>query len=95
MPIINHKDENPLNNDVNNLEWCTQKYNMDYSHVLEKAHNAQKKKVSQYDLNGNYIKTYPSIAEAKRMNQCDVYKCYKGLNHTAGGFIWKFKEVKQ
>ena len=29
-PIINHKDENPSNNNVNNLEWCTQKYNVNY-----------------------------------------------------------------
>lgn len=29
-PIINHKDENPGNNSVNNLEWCTYSYNMTY-----------------------------------------------------------------
>ena len=27
---INHKDNNPKNNTVNNLEWCTHKYNMVY-----------------------------------------------------------------
>ena len=31
LPIINHKDENKLNNNVDNLEWCTQKYNCQYS----------------------------------------------------------------
>ena len=29
-PIINHKDENPRNNRVENLEWCDQKYNVHY-----------------------------------------------------------------
>lgn len=29
-PQINHKDENPSNNNVENLEWCTAKYNMNY-----------------------------------------------------------------
>jgi hypothetical protein len=24
LPIINHKDENKLNNNADNLEWCTQ-----------------------------------------------------------------------
>ena len=29
-PIINHKDENKLNNRADNLEWCTYKYNNNY-----------------------------------------------------------------
>ena len=30
LPVINHKDENRSNNIVDNLEWCTQKYNCNY-----------------------------------------------------------------
>ena len=30
LPSINHKDENKLNNCVNNLEWCSIKYNCNY-----------------------------------------------------------------
>lgn len=29
-PCVNHKDENPSNNYVNNLEWCTYGYNLSY-----------------------------------------------------------------
>lgn len=29
-PIVNHKDEDPTNNMVDNLEWCTNRYNLDY-----------------------------------------------------------------
>lgn len=30
LPCVNHKDENPLNNHVENLEWCTCAYNLAY-----------------------------------------------------------------
>lgn len=30
LPEINHKDENKLNNALNNLEWCTKSYNINY-----------------------------------------------------------------
>lgn len=30
LPCVNHKDENPKNNDVSNLEWCTIQYNNNY-----------------------------------------------------------------
>ena len=30
-PVVNHKDENPENNCVDNLEWCTYQYNAMYN----------------------------------------------------------------
>lgn len=33
-PYVNHLDSNPLNNNVNNLEWCTQKENMIHSAIF-------------------------------------------------------------
>lgn len=36
LPQVNHKDENPLNNHVNNLEWCTQEYNLSYGTISER-----------------------------------------------------------
>ncbi len=36
LPQVNHKDENSRNNNVNNLEWCTAKYNCNYGNHIVK-----------------------------------------------------------
>ncbi|MCL1882387.1 MAG: NUMOD4 motif-containing HNH endonuclease [Defluviitaleaceae bacterium] len=35
-PVTNHKDENKLNNHIDNLEWCTYSYNNSYGTVIER-----------------------------------------------------------
>lgn len=38
LPQVNHIDENPSNNEVTNLEWCTAKYNMNYGNGAKTRH---------------------------------------------------------
>lgn len=33
LPEVNHKDCNTYNNDVDNLEWCTRYYNVNYDNA--------------------------------------------------------------
>ena len=48
------------------------------------------KEVHQYDLQGNYIKSFSSISNAKKAHPSDIYNVcsWKGKNITAGGFRW-------
>ena len=91
-PLINHKDENPANNCVDNLEWCTQKYNMNYGSLLDK-HKRESKAVLQYDLDNNFIKRWESIANAEKelkIPHCNIVACLKGRRKYAGKYIWKY-----
>lgn len=89
-PYINHIDGDKLNNNINNLEWCTPKENN--IHAYQLGLNPSCKKVNQYDLNGNYIKTWDSIKDAN-----DYYKtthiseCCNpdSKRNIAKGFLWK------
>lgn len=38
---VNHKDENPLNNTVNNLEWMTNKENVNYGTRIQRVREKQ------------------------------------------------------
>lgn len=36
LPEVNHKDEDPTNFQLDNLEWCTHPYNMNYGTINER-----------------------------------------------------------
>lgn len=44
LPMINHKDENKQNNNAKNLEWCTQKENLDKYFIPRRTSKYKSKK---------------------------------------------------
>lgn len=90
---INHKDENPLNNCVDNLEWCTHLYNMQYGTGIIRNGIKHRKKINQYDLNGNLIRTWNSITEASnalKISQQIINMCCKEKIKIGKGYRWKY-----
>lgn len=59
----------------------------------EAARKATSKRIRQYDLNGNLINEWKSIAEASRkmhMVPPSISANLRGITKTAGGYIWKY-----
>lgn len=104
LPIINHKDENPSNNRYDNLEWCTNEYNLNYGtrnkRISEKQINNVKKskQVFQYTLDGELVAIWPSTHEAGRngYHRNHISECCSGKQHckTHKGYIWSYNEIK-
>ena len=88
LPEVNHKDENPANNCLDNLEWCTSQYNDLYGNHTKSI----SKPVIMYDLQMNYIDEFESISEAEEITGISgVGAVCRGKRKTAGGYIWKYK----
>lgn len=99
-PVINHKDENPLNNNVNNLEWCTSSYNNTYNDIHIKSgikrrgrpsHNKMKttkeyenKEVLMLTKDNELIKVFNTVSEASYY----ISELYGNKQVTASSKIW-------
>lgn len=55
----------------------------------EASSKSNSKKVHQYSLTGEYIKSFSSITNAKKEHPCDIYNAASGRVPTAGGFQWR------
>lgn len=89
-PVINHIDENKLNNKVENLEWVTQQENCN-AHTKSISHE---RKVIQKDLEGNIIRTHNSVTLAGQslgLTRHAINKVCFGKNKTAGGYKWEYE----
>ena len=99
LPQVNHKDENPINNNIENLEWCDCKYNINYGTHNERArkgkinHPSLSKSVYSVNKTTNEVTYYQSAIDAERITgifQSSICSCLKGKLKSAGGRYWYY-----
>ena len=94
-PCVNHIDENKLNNDLSNLEWCTVRENNLHGTRIKRIAEKCFKKVIQLDLNDNVLNVFKSIKQAERETGVlvtSISNCCNGRSKSAGGFKWRKNE---
>ncbi len=98
---VNHKNENTRDNRAVNLEWCDHKYNCNYGtrnirQAAKLINGKCAKSVVQLTLSGEYVATFPSVAEVQRQLGfsrapitccCGHYKNYVSSH----GYIWLYE----
>ena len=93
---INHINEIKTDNRLVNLEYCTRKYNCNFgtrnARISEIVTGTHTRGVIQMDMQGKYIKAYPSRVSAEKETGIDarhIGSVCSGKRKSAGGYKWR------
>ena len=91
LPEVNHKDENKLNNTVENLEWCSRTYNVNYGTIQEKINKKRCKKIKCIETR----EIFNSIREAAKKYNVDDTSLVHHLKNkdrykSVAGYTWEY-----
>lgn len=91
---VNHIDEDPSNNKLENLEWATVSENNNHGWHNKRSSKSRSKAILQLSLDGEFLQEYQSATiAAKKLEMCriSISNCLNGRTSTAGGYKWRYK----
>lgn len=93
LPQVNHRNEDKLDNSVENLEWVSHIDNIRYGTGIRRSYIKRCKPVLQYTLDGEFVREWESANEAGRNGYCcsSINRCCLNKYKKYKNYIWKYK----
>lgn len=90
-PMVNHKDENKLNNCVDNLEWCNNQYNINYGNHNTNVSNTLSRPIRCVET-GIIYNSGKEAAKSLGVSPGSIARARDVISHTCKGYHWQSVE---
>ena len=99
MYVVNHIDNNGMNNRIDNLEWLTHADNalhyMRSFYISSNRSTNHGRRVNQLDRNGVFVAAFATAKEAfdkTGIDSAHIRSVCQGKRKTSGGFLWEYAQ---
>lgn len=92
LPQVNHMDEDKQNNRDTNLEWCTNKYNVNYGTNRNRAAEKMSKKIKIIYPDGtfHFCNSISRFSKENHLSKGDIWMVLNGVNKTYHGMKFEY-----